>query len=194
MSSTGSPVALITAGSAGLGAAAARLFVKDGYRVIVNYNNNEDRARNLLDELKLLSPLPSQELNFKVLRADLGNRDQVIDMVKNAVAIWGRLDVVFSNGGWTRFTDFTDLDDNVVEEDWDKCFNMNVKSHLFLIHAAKEHLDKQHGAFITTASLAGVKAMGSSLVFLFAYYLSQSPPLKLTRCRLIALQKLPRYI
>jgi NAD(P)-dependent dehydrogenase (short-subunit alcohol dehydrogenase family) len=34
------PVALITAGSAGLGAAAARLFCSSGYRVIINYSNN----------------------------------------------------------------------------------------------------------------------------------------------------------
>lgn len=41
---------------------------------------------------------------------------------------------------------------------------MNVKSHLWLMHAARKHLDKTEGAFITTASLAGVSHSGSSLV------------------------------
>jgi NAD(P)-dependent dehydrogenase (short-subunit alcohol dehydrogenase family) len=80
------------------------------------------------------------------------------------VSTMGRLDVVFSNAGWTHFRTFSNLDDNMVEDDWDRCFNMNVKSHLFLMHAAKEHLDKTQGSFITTASLAGVVAGGSSLV------------------------------
>lgn len=75
-----------------------------------------------------------------------------------------RLDVVVSNHGWTRMSNFMNLDDNVVEEDWDKCFNFNVKSHLFLMHAAKRHLEETEGAFITTASVAGVKPSGSSLV------------------------------
>lgn len=50
------------------------------------------------------------------------------------------------------------------EEDWDRCFNMNVKQHLWLMHAARKHLDETEGAFITTASLAGVNHSGSSLV------------------------------
>lgn len=57
----------------------------------------------------------------------------------------------------------------MVEDDWDRCFNMNVKSHLWLMHAAKPHLEanEQGGSFVTTASLAGVKVSGSSLVSLY---------------------------
>ncbi|KAL1641347.1 hypothetical protein SLS61_010142 [Didymella pomorum] len=41
----------------------------------------------------------------------------------------------------------------------------NVKSHLWLLHAAKAELEKSEGAFITTASIAGVKPTGSSLPY-----------------------------
>lgn len=54
--------------------------------------------------------------------------------------------------------------DNAFEEDWDKAFNINVKSHMWLMHAAKKHLDATEGAFITTASTAGMSHSGSSLV------------------------------
>ncbi|KFA70080.1 hypothetical protein S40285_03297 [Stachybotrys chlorohalonatus IBT 40285] len=67
----------------------------------------------------------------------------------------GQLNIVFPNGGWTQFRNITDLNDNLVEDDWDKCFNMNVKSGLWLMHAAMKHLDETEGAFITTASVAG---------------------------------------
>ncbi|OQD84170.1 hypothetical protein PENANT_c014G11376 [Penicillium antarcticum] len=67
----------------------------------------------------------------------------------------GRLDVVVSNGGWTRIRNLDDLDQNVDENDWDQCFNINVKSHLFLLHAARKYLDETQGSFVTVASVAG---------------------------------------
>lgn len=56
------------------------------------------------------------------------------------------------------------IDENVFEDEWDGAFNMNVKSHLWLMHAAKKHLDETEGAFISTASVGGVIPSGSSLV------------------------------
>lgn len=158
-------VALVTAGSAGTGEAAARRLASEGMRVVINYANNVERAEAVVRDLQSLSPLQSGEhVNFVAIRADLGDRSKIIKLVDETISTMGRLDVVFSNGGWTHLRNFSDLDDNVLEEDWDRCFNMNVKSHLFLMHAARKHLDETQGVFITTASLAGVKASGSSLV------------------------------
>ncbi|KXH69654.1 short chain dehydrogenase, partial [Colletotrichum salicis] len=161
------PTALITAGSAGLGAATAKLFARNGYSIVINYANNSDRAEALVKELESLSSSslagaqaqpPSQQRQFKAIKADLSSRAETTALVKQAAdALGGRLDVLFSNGGWTRLRNIQDLDDNVDEDDWDRCFNMNVKSHLFLMHAARPYLDETEGAFITTASLAGVK-------------------------------------
>ncbi|KAK1636562.1 hypothetical protein BDP81DRAFT_24578 [Colletotrichum phormii] len=171
------PTALITAGSAGLGAATAKLFARNGYSVVINYANNSDRAEALVKELESLSPASSpptegagsqqqQKQHFKAIKADLSSRTETTALVKQAAdALGGRLDVLFSNGGWTRLRNIQDLDDNVDEDDWDRCFNMNVKSHLFLMHAARPYLDETEGAFITTASLAGVKVSGSSLAY-----------------------------
>jgi NAD(P)-dependent dehydrogenase (short-subunit alcohol dehydrogenase family) len=159
-------VALVTAGSAGTGEATARRFAQEGMRVVVNYANNAERAENVIKDLTVLSPLKAGgQPNFCAIRADMGNRAEIIRLVDETVSTMGRLDVVFSNAGWTHFRNFSNLDDNMVEDDWDRCFNMNVKSHLFLMHAAKEHLDKTQGSFITTASLAGVVAGGSSLAY-----------------------------
>ncbi|KAI0486451.1 short chain dehydrogenase [Xylaria cf. heliscus] len=164
------PVALITAGSAGLGAAAARLFAQNGYRVVVNYSNNAERANTLLDELPGLSSLPKDDSsggksNFAVIKADLGSREDINRLVRETVELFGRLDVLFSNGGWTRVRGLVSIDDNCHEDEWDRAFNMNVKSHLWLLHAAKKHLDETEGAFITTASVAGVCHSGSSLAY-----------------------------
>lgn len=172
-------VALVTASSAGLGATIAKHLVQH-MRVVINYSSTPDRANAVLAELSSLvgtcshnfednklahgsdgtSPLPW----FHAIRADLGQRPEIQQLVSETVAVMGRLDVVVSNVGWTKMRSFSDLGDNVEEDDWDRCFNINVKSHLYLFHAAKEHLSATEGSFVTTASVAGVKPSGSSLV------------------------------
>lgn len=171
-------VALVTAGSAGLGAAIARRFARSGMRVAVNYSSNASRASALLEELQELSPLPQKgedTTNFISIQADLSLKSDILLLVEETVKQMGRLDVVFSNGGWTSMQDFDNLDDNVDEEMWDKCWNMNVKSHLWLMHAARKYLDETEGCFISTASLAGVRPSGSSLVRIF-HLSTFSPP------------------
>ncbi|KAI1340406.1 hypothetical protein F5Y15DRAFT_57122 [Xylariaceae sp. FL0016] len=161
------PVALITAGSAGLGAAAARLFAENRYRVAVNFNTNAERANKVLEDMRQLSPLPQDTVKegFVAIRADLGRRDDINRLLQETIDKFGRLDVIFSNGGWTRFRGMVDINENCYEGDWDRAFNMNVKAHLWLMQSAKEHLDETEGAFITTASLAGVNHSGSSLAY-----------------------------
>ncbi|KAI9732073.1 MAG: hypothetical protein M1818_007668 [Claussenomyces sp. TS43310] len=139
-------VALITAGSAGLGAATARVFAAAGIRVVINYNysSNAERANEVVKELQTLSPLINSEINFLSIKADLGKRVEIMRLVEE---------------------DFNNLDDNVNEDDWDRCYNVNVKSHLFLMYATRDHLDATEGSFITTASTAGVRPSGSSLAY-----------------------------
>lgn len=169
MSTTSSPpVALITAGTAGLGAATALLFARSGIRVVVNYHADSARSELLLKELESVSSLPaSLQINYHAIKADLSKRDEINRLVEETVRVMRRLDVVFSNGGWTRIRNILEMEDNLDEEDWDRCFNMNVKSHLWLMAAARRELEKTEGAFVTTASLAGVKVSGSSLVSSF---------------------------
>lgn len=155
------PVILVTAGSAGLGAATAKLFATKGFRIVVNYSSNTQRAEALVKELDNANGNTATHIAIK---ADLASQKDVQQLVQEAYSAMGRIDVVFSNGGWTRFADTTSIDDNVVEEDWDHAFTMNVKSHLWLLQAAKPYLEETEGAFVTTSSLAGVYGMGSSLV------------------------------
>jgi NAD(P)-dependent dehydrogenase (short-subunit alcohol dehydrogenase family) len=162
-------VALVTAGSAGLGAATAKAFAAVGMRVVINYSSNSSRASALVLELQKLSPLSASssgttDTNFISIKADLSQKSEITRLVSEAVARMGRLDAVFSNGGWTSMQDFNDLDDNMDDEVWDRCWNMNVKSHLWLMHAARKYLDESEGCFVSTASLAGLRPSGSSLV------------------------------
>ncbi|ROW16298.1 hypothetical protein VPNG_01892 [Cytospora leucostoma] len=175
------PIALITAGTAGLGAAVAELFARNGMRVVVNYANNDQRAGDFVTKLKSISTLQPRggRIDYHAIKADLSSRADVKRLVEETVQVMTlpaqkkKLDVVFSNGGWTHIRKLFDLEDNMFDEDWDRCFAMNVKSHLWLFHAAKPYLEASwdgearegSGSFVTTASLAGVKVSGSSLAY-----------------------------
>ncbi len=172
-------VALVTAGSAGLGAAIARVLALElGMSVTINYHSNGDRAQALVKELQdtwvsqnaanaAQTPAPV----FNSIRADICKRSEIIRLVEEtAAASGGRLDAVVSNVGWTRMRNFSDLDDGMDEEDWDRCFGSNVKAHLWLFHAARKWLEESNAreegsaVFVSTASIAGCKPSGSSLV------------------------------
>lgn len=161
-------VALVTAGSAGLGACIAKALVRDGMRVVINYSSNTPRADALIAELQnsVKESATNTSDYFIAVKADMGDRDSVKRLVEETYQKMGRIDVVVSNAGWTKMRDFLNLNDGLYEEDWDRCFRINVKSHLWLFHAARSYLDETEGAFVTTASVAGIKPSGSSLVSL----------------------------
>lgn len=164
-----SKVALITGASKGVGAAIARALAND-MRVVVNYRSDSVAAETLIQELNgsaksdTLANGGGHLPRFATVKGDMANREDIDRIVNITVQKMGRLDVVVSNVGWTRMSDFFDLSDAANGSDWDRCFEMNVKSHFFLFDACKTHLTSSKGVFIATASVAGVKPSGSSLV------------------------------
>jgi NAD(P)-dependent dehydrogenase (short-subunit alcohol dehydrogenase family) len=177
--STTARVALITASSAGLGAAIAHSLAPH-YRIVLNYFSRPAKAESVIASASKITPLyqlPSGQPRFHAIQGDASKQEDIKRIVAESVEKMGRLDVVVSNNGWTRLTNFFDLEDQVKEADWDHCFEANVKGHLWLFYAAKDHLIKSAkeskedksgvagGAFVTVASIAGVKPSGSSLPY-----------------------------
>ncbi|KAF6829166.1 short chain dehydrogenase [Colletotrichum musicola] len=156
------PVILVTAGSAGLGSAVSRLFSKHGYRVIVNYSANKVRADELVSELNAATASSGGHL---AIQADMSSRPDIERLVQETYQATSRIDVIFSNAGWSQFRDTTRLDNNCFDEDWDFAYTTDVKSHLWLLHAARDHLAENEGCFVTTSSIAGISGMGSSLAY-----------------------------
>jgi NAD(P)-dependent dehydrogenase (short-subunit alcohol dehydrogenase family) len=169
-----SKVALVTAASSGLGAAIARMLAVDlGMNVVINFSSNISRAQDLVKRVQAECDARHTEprISIQAVQSNTCDKTQIKSLVDEAASRFGgRLDVVISNVGWTRMREFSDIDDNVEEDDWDRCYTANVKSHLFLFHAAKRYLEESNNreagaaVFVTTASLAGVIPSGSSMV------------------------------
>jgi NAD(P)-dependent dehydrogenase (short-subunit alcohol dehydrogenase family) len=94
---------------------------------VINYAHNETRAQDLLKELHAIPRTSTMQQQagdasprFSALRADVGDKIALQGLVQDTLSQFGRLDVVVSNAGWTRITDFNNLEEGVVEEDWDK--------------------------------------------------------------------------
>lgn len=84
----------------------------------INFANNGDRAKSLIEEL---NKIPSSNTSpdsprFESFRADIGERPAVQKLVQETLATFGRIDVVVSNAGWTRITNFANLEEGMIDE------------------------------------------------------------------------------
>ncbi|KAJ5172226.1 Short-chain dehydrogenase/reductase SDR [Penicillium capsulatum] len=152
---------LVTGGSRGLGALVALKFAAEGSNIAINYMLNKESADQIASEIAT-----RYQVKTIVVQGDAGSKSDCEKAVQITIEELGGLDVVVSNAGWTKMTNFGDLD-AMDDDDWDKCWTMNVKSSLWLFKAAKATFDANPdgGAFIITASIAGARPSGSSLPY-----------------------------
>ncbi|WP_431953377.1 SDR family NAD(P)-dependent oxidoreductase [Actinacidiphila sp. bgisy167] len=85
--------ALVTGGSRGLGAAAARRLAREGADVAITYVHAKDKAEAVVDELKGLG------VRAAAFQADQGKPDEVIGMVGRVAERFGRIDILVNNAG-----------------------------------------------------------------------------------------------
>lgn len=85
-------VALVTGAGSGIGLAIAKLYAKEGAKVIVS-DINEKHGQSTVDEIKSAGG----EATF--VKADTTSPEQVEALVKAAVDIYGRLDIACNNAG-----------------------------------------------------------------------------------------------
>lgn len=159
----------------GLGAEIARKFAAEGSNIAINYANNAQPAHDLAQELHSAFP----GIRTTVVAADAGKQADCQRCVAETITALGGLDVIVANAGWTKFTDFADLE-AMGEDEWDRCWATNVKGPKFLVSAALPtfRANAEGGAVIITSSVAAQSLGGSSM----AYSVTKAAQVHLMKC------------
>ena len=141
-------VALVTGASSGIGREIARLFAREGAKVVA-VARRENRLKALSEEA---GGYPGEIAAFK---ADLSDRAQVKQMVQFALDSYGRIDILVNNagtmGGFERAARLT-------EGNWDYCLAVNTTAPMLAIKwALQGMLEQGSGCIINIASVGGLQ-------------------------------------
>ena len=111
--------ALVTGGGTGIGRATALKLASEGADVAVNYSRSAKEAQETADEIGKLGR------KSLAVQADVSDDAAVRKMVDAVNRSFGRLDILVSSAGTTRFVPLANLED-LTDEAWDPVFNVNV--------------------------------------------------------------------
>lgn len=146
MSFTGQ-VVIITGGSSGIGADAARHLAKLGASIAI-VGRNEQRLNAVAEQIiQSGSPKP-----LPIIADVTKDAERIIN---DTISHFGRLDVLVNNAGIV-FSD-TVIDFNVAN--FDRILNTNLRSAMILTSLAVPHLEKTKGNIVNISSVAGIKAL-----------------------------------
>ena len=87
------PVALITGGTRGIGAATARLLAQQGYALCLNYRQDEASAKTMQQELSAIAP------KVIIAQADVAVESQVVALFERIDNELGALTALVNNAG-----------------------------------------------------------------------------------------------
>lgn len=160
-------VAIVTGAASGIGAATARLFGREGARLLL-VDIQDELGRQVADEIVQAGG------TARYVHADVAVAEDVAGMVRAAVETYGRLDILFNNAGLGRGGSITELS----EADWDLVVDVDLKSvYLGCKYAIPVMREGGGGAIVSTASVAGLR--GSAR--LHAYSAAKAGVINLTR-------------
>ncbi|WP_182877236.1 SDR family oxidoreductase [Microbispora sp. H10670] len=140
---TDSPVAFITGGGSGIGAATARRLLDRGHRVSVT-GRDEGRLRRFAESI-------GDPGRLLTIPADAADHDAVLSAVETTVKEFGRLDTAIANAGFATHDTLADGD----PAGWREMVLTNVLGPALLIRAALPELKRSKGRIVLVGSVAG---------------------------------------
>jgi 3-oxoacyl-[acyl-carrier protein] reductase len=111
-------IALITGGSSGIGKAIAIELAKNGIEVIINFSKSKDKAEEVQKEITLLGG------KSHIFQSDITIQEDVSKLFDFINLNFPALDILINNAG-VYIPDFVETH-NI--DNWDKVFNLNLRS------------------------------------------------------------------
>ncbi|MFH6603480.1 SDR family NAD(P)-dependent oxidoreductase [Maribacter algicola] len=136
-------VCIVTGATSGMGKAIAKTFHHEGAKLILS-GRNIDRGTALANELD----------NSLFVAGDVSEPSYNERLVKTAIEVFGKLDIVSLNAGILGLGNVVDLS----PRDWQKTLEINLSSIFYLSKYAIPYLKKQQGNILINASIAAYKS------------------------------------
>ncbi|MFL1453958.1 SDR family NAD(P)-dependent oxidoreductase [Marinobacter sp. GN3S48] len=138
------PVAIVTGGGSGIGAAIASMLTRQGWSVVIC-----GRRSSTLKRI-------AETTGAHAVVADITNPDGVSHLVDYALEQFGKLDGLVLNAGVIR----PGLVGELSDQDWAAMIETNLTAPFKLLRAALPHLVESKGSVIGIASVSALQASG----------------------------------
>jgi len=149
-------VALVTGGSKGLGKAMARGLAEAGADVVITARH-EDELQAALKEI-----LDGTGRRGAYLVADMADRPAVERLGKDAIAKFGRVDVLINNAGTNR----PEPIDQIQDANWDAVLEINLSSLMVLSRAVVPQMkERRWGRIVHISSILGFLSKGGRAAY-----------------------------
>lgn len=142
---------LITGASGGIGSEIASVFANSNNRLFLVYHSN-------LKEIKSLKKKLFHKCEIYVLKCDLTDDKQIVEMVDGIIAKHKKIDILINCAGIAQ----SKLIQDVTEQDYYSVMDTNLKSTIMTTsHVAKYMIAEKYGKIVNISSMWG--AVGSSM-------------------------------
>lgn len=138
-------VAIVTGATRGIGKEIAINLAKEGYNVVINYNNSDTLALEVKNECDKYN-------EALIVKANVADFNESLDLVNKTVEKFGQIDLLINNAGITKDS----LILRMKENDFDDVINVNLKGAFNMCkHASKVMFKQAYGNIINMASVIG---------------------------------------
>jgi len=138
-------IALVTGGTSGIGGSSALLFAQEGADVIV-VGRNAEKGKAKEQEIR--------KLGYKAtfFHCDVTKKADIKLLQEQVEKQYGMLDILFNNAGQL----ITGSLEEITDDQWDRSYEVNLKSMLHMCQAFIAMLQKSHGVILNNTSINGL--------------------------------------
>jgi glucose 1-dehydrogenase len=147
----GKAVALVTGASSGIGFGVAEELAARGAAVIINYHSHGDAAQ------QLATKIGNAGGRARAIGADVSNEADVVRLLEQTVAAFGRIDILVANSGMQRDASIADMS----LEDWKAVIDVNLTGQFLCCREAIKHFRAQDKAGRPSRAAGCIVSMSS---------------------------------